>query len=181
MQLLSKVKPFRKSKEAGYKHNWKTQRYLIEDDWTYQLDVAPKPGAIKVSALIYGILGILSCVILLSQAGQGNPGRFLVYLACASLAAFGLTLTSSRNALSAGFLFLMLSISDLTLPESLFVAVAITLLRESASVRRLADLRRLLFAIASVTIGMMAAQTTYVTVSQLANSLAFPKIGRAHV
>jgi diguanylate cyclase (GGDEF)-like protein/putative nucleotidyltransferase with HDIG domain len=105
---------------------------------------------------------------------MGHTGRFLVYLACANLAAFGLRLTSAKSVLPAGFLFLMLGIEDLTLPELLFIAVSITLLREVRAVRRLSDIYGLLYAIASVTIGVAAAQPTYNTAAHLSTNPIFP-------
>jgi diguanylate cyclase (GGDEF)-like protein/putative nucleotidyltransferase with HDIG domain len=112
--------------------------------------------------------------VILAQAGAGHTGRFLVYLACANLAAFGLRLTSAKSVLPAGFLFLMLGIEDLTLPELLFIAVSITLLREARTVRRLSDVYGLLYAIASVTIGVAAAQPTYSTAAHWATNPIFP-------
>ncbi len=88
----------------------------------------------------------------------------MIYLACANVAAFGLRLTSSQSVLPAGFLFLLLGIGDLSLPELLFIAVSITLLREARALRSTRDIRRLLYAIASVTIGLAAAQPTYKTI-----------------
>ncbi len=124
--------------------------------------------------MIYGVLGVLACIVILTQAGVGHTGRFLVYLACANLAAFGLRLTSTKSVLPAGFLFLMLGIEDLTLPELLFIAVSITLLREVRAVRRLSDIYGLLYAIASVTIGVAAAQPTYNAAAHLSTNPIFP-------
>jgi len=129
---------------------------------------------VRAWAVVYGVLGVLACIVILSQAGTGHTGRFLIYLACANLAAFGLRLTSAKSVLPAGFLFLLLGIEDLTLPELLFIAVSITLLREARTVRRLSDIYGLLYAIASVTIGVAAAQPTYNTAAHLATNPIFP-------
>ena len=129
---------------------------------------------VRAWAVVYGVLGVLACIVILSQAGAGHTGRFLIYLACANLAAFGLRLTSTKSVLPAGFLFLMLGIEDLTLPELLFIAVSITLLREVRGVRRLSDIYGLLYAIASVTIGVAAAQPMYTTAAHLATNPIFP-------
>jgi len=129
---------------------------------------------VRAWAVVYGVLGVLACLGILTQAGMGHPGRFLVYLACANLAAFGLRLTSAKSVLPAGFLFLMLGIEDLTLPELLFIAISITLLREVSAVRRFSDVYGLLYAIAGVTIGVAAAQPTYTTVAHLATNPIFP-------
>ena len=129
---------------------------------------------VRAWAVVYGVLGVLACIVILAQAGAGHTGRFLVYLACANLAAFGLRLTSVKSVLPAGFLFLMLGIEDLTLPELLFIAVSITLLHEVRAVRRLSDIYGLLYAIASVTIGVAAAQPLYNAAAHLATNPIFP-------
>ncbi len=110
----------------------------------------------------------------LTLADDGQPGRFLIYMACANVAAFGLRLTSSQSVLPAGFLFLLLGIGDLSLPELLFIALSITLQREARALRSTQDIRRLLYAIASVTIGLAAAQPTYKTILQVTDNAIFP-------
>lgn len=127
-------------------------------------------------ALVYRFIGLLACFLIFTEVGENQPGRFLVYLICANLAALGLRLTSSQSLLPAGFLFLLLRIQDLTLPELLFIALSITLFRELRSVRRLSDIPGLLYVIASVTIGVITAQTVYSTVSHVAFGTAFPAI-----
>lgn len=131
-------------------------------------------GSVRTWALEYELLGVLACVLILAQAGESQPGRFFLYLVCANLAVFGLKLTAGQSVLPAGFLFLLLRIEDLSLPELLFIALSITLFREVRSVRRLSDISGLLYAIASVTIGVAAAQTTYSTVSELGIDAIFP-------
>lgn len=155
---------------------WDTQRFVLEDDLSCRADVRPakEEKDVRVWALIYGVLGVLLCIVMLAQADRGQPGRFLVYLGCANLAAFGLRLTSNKSVLPAGFLFLMLGIGDLTLPELLFIALSITLLRDVRPVRRLSEVAGLLYAIATVTIGIAAAESTYRTAAQLGNNAVFP-------
>jgi diguanylate cyclase (GGDEF)-like protein/putative nucleotidyltransferase with HDIG domain len=131
-------------------------------------------GKVRAWAVEYELIGVLACIVILAQAGESQPGRFFLYLVCANLAAFGLRLTSGQSVLPAGFLFLLLRIEDLSLPELLFIALSITLFRELRSVRRLSDISGLLYVIASVTIGVAAAQTTYATVSQLGLDALFP-------
>jgi diguanylate cyclase (GGDEF)-like protein/putative nucleotidyltransferase with HDIG domain len=155
--------------------NSETQGFLIGDDLTCRLVAEPvKESKARVWAVIYGVIGVLACIVILALADKGQPGRFLVYLVCANLAAFGLRLTSSKSVLPAGFLFLMVGIGDLSLPELLFIAVTITLLREVRTVRRLSGVIGLLYAIAGVAIGVAAAHSTYTTVSQLASNALFP-------
>lgn len=131
-------------------------------------------GKVRAWAVEYELIGVLACVLILAQAGEYQPGRFFLYLVCANLAAFGLKLTSGQSVLPAGFLFLLLRIEDLSLPELLFITLSITLFREVRSVRRLSDISGLLYVIASVTIGVAAAQTTYTAASQLGFDPLFP-------
>jgi len=159
-----------------YPEKWEVRRIVLDGEVTREAET-PSFGDtrnVRAWAVVYGVLGVLACVVILTQSGMGHPGRFLVYLACANLAAFGLRLTSAKSVLPAGFLFLMLGIEDLTLPELLFIAISITLLREVNAVRRLSDVYGLLYAIASVTIGVAAAQPTYTTVAHLATNPIFP-------
>jgi len=159
-----------------YPEQWEVRRMVLDGEFTREAE-SPSLGQtrnVRAWAVVYGVLGVLACIVILTQAGMGHPGQFLVYLACANLAAFGLRLTSTKSVLPAGFLFLMLGIEDLTLPELLFVAISITLLREVRAVRRLSDVYGLFYAIASITIGVAAAQPTYSTVAHLATNPIFP-------
>ena len=175
MQIARRLSPAAATAESNYGGNWDTQRFLIEDGLPCRVEEEPaKERNVRVWAILYGFFGVLTCIFILAQADRGQPGRFLVYLACANLAASGLRLTSIKSVLPAGFLFLMLGIEDLNLPELLFIAVSMTLLREVGEVRRLSDVKRLLYAIASVTIGVAAAQATYATVAHLASNAIFP-------
>lgn len=158
--------------ESQYLEQWEVRRAGLDGE----VESAPFEATrnVRAWAVVYGVLGVLACIVILTQAGVGHTGRFLIYLACANLAAFGLRLTSAKSVLPAGFLFLLLGIEDLTLPELLFIAVSITLLREARAVRRLSDIYGLLYAIASVTIGVAAAQPTYITTAHLATNPIFP-------
>ena len=173
---ISRIRrPSKKKPENSYIRNWKTQRFLIEDDMNYRLEAVPADERnVRVWAVVYAVLGVLAGIFILAQADRSQPGRFLVYLACANFAAFGLRLTSVKSVLPAGFLFLLLGIADLSLPELLFIALSMTLLREVAAVRRLSDVNRLLYAIASVTIGISAAHSSYATTAQLVGRSIFP-------
>ena len=117
---------------------------------------------------------VSACIVILAQANVDRPGHFFIYMACANVAAFGLRLTSSQSVLPAGFLFLLLGIGDLSLPELLVIALSITLQREARALRSKQDFHRVLYAIASVTIGLAAAQPTYKTILQLTDNAIFP-------
>jgi diguanylate cyclase (GGDEF)-like protein/putative nucleotidyltransferase with HDIG domain len=167
--------PPKKPPGNKYPTDWKVRSLLINDDRKYGAE-GPSADARNQRpwAALYGAIGVLACILILALAHQGKPGRFLVYLACANLAAFGLRLTSNQSVLPAGFLFLLLGIGDLSLPELLFIAVSITLLREARALRRARDIRTLLYAIASVTIGLAAAQPAYKAILLLTDNAIFP-------
>ena len=122
----------RKPAENQYPTDWEVRRFLIDDDSKYRAETVPTtPGRnVRVWAVVYGVIGVLASFLILAQAVEPQPGRFLIYLACANLAAFGLRLTASQIVLPAGFLFLLLGIDDLNLPEVLFIALSITLSRQ---------------------------------------------------
>ena len=170
------VRPGHKAVTSQYPQEWEVRRFLLEDDVPRAAaTITPEDTRnVRMWAVFYGVIGVLACTIILTQAGAGHPARFLLYLACANLAAFGLRLTSSNSVLPAGFLFLMVGIGDLSLAELLFIAVSITLLREVRTVRCLSDIYGLLYATASVTIGITAAHSTYTTAAQLAENPIFP-------
>lgn len=154
---------------------WDIRRVMGSDSSKYR---AEKPTSdnrnLRRWALVYGLLGVLACIIILALADRNQSSRFLVYLACANVAAFGLRLTSSQGVLPAGFLFMLLGIGDLSLAELLFIAVSVTLLREARALRSTRDIRGLLYAIASITIGLGAAQLTYKLILLLTNNALFP-------
>ncbi len=149
-------------------------RYSIGEGDEYIAVEPPPERAIRTWAVVYGAVGALACVLSLAEATSHDPVRFLIYLACANLAAFGFRLTSSQSVLPAGFLFLLLGIEDLSLPELLFIGLSITLLREVRFVRRPRDIAKLIYAIASIAIGVASAQTTYRVASQFADNAIIP-------
>lgn len=107
MKSLQMALPAATSIENNYR-NWETQRFLIDDDLPCGVDEEPaQERNARIWAIVYGVLGVLSCIFVLAQADRGQPGRFLVYLGCANLAVFGLRLTSIKCVLPAGFLFLL--------------------------------------------------------------------------
>jgi len=158
-----------------YPPDWEVRRIVLDDDLKYRAEEPPANNkTVRSWAIAYGVIGVLACIATLTLANEGHPGRFLIYLACANVAAFALRLTSSQNVLPAGFLFLLVGIGDLTLPELLFIALSITLQREARAIHTKQDIRRILYAIASATIGLAAAQPTYKTILQLTDNAIFP-------
>ncbi len=155
--------------------DWDVRRVLGDNYSKYRAYEPPADNRnLRRWAAAYGVLGVFTCVIILALANRDESSSFLVYLACANVAAFGLRLTSSQSVLPAGFLFLLLGIGDLSLPELLFIAVSITLLREARALRSTRDVRGLLYAIASVTIGVAAAELTYKAILSLTDNALFP-------
>ncbi|HTM13096.1 MAG TPA: diguanylate cyclase [Bryobacteraceae bacterium] len=175
MNLSKLLKPPKKPLATRYPTDWEVRRVSIDDDLKYRVEEPPVDDRnIRLWALVYGVIGVLACIVILAQTDIDRPGRFLIYLACANVAAFGLRLTSSQSVLPAGFLFLLLGIGDLSLPELLFIALSITLQREARALRNTQDIHRALYAVASVTIGLAAAQPTYKTILQLTDNAIFP-------
>ncbi|MEO8050436.1 MAG: diguanylate cyclase [Acidobacteriota bacterium] len=176
MSLLAVLNPPKKPrKKTQYPTDWEIRRFSIDDDSKYQAEEEPVDEKnVRLWAVVYGVIGVLACILILAQADPGQPGHFLIYMACANMAAFGLRLTSSQSVLPAGFLFLLLGIGDLSLPELLFVALSITLQREARAMRRPSDFWGLFYRIATVTIGLAAAQPTYKTILQLTDNAIFP-------
>ena len=175
MSLLRLLNPPKKPLANRYPNDWEVRRVSMDDDMKYCAEQAPAEDKnVRLWAIVYGVVGVLACIVILALADYGQPGRFFIYMACANLAAFGLRLTSSQSVLPAGFLFLLLGIGDLTLPELLYVALSITLQREARAMRSKQDVLRILYGIASVTIGLAAAQPTYLTILQLTDNAIFP-------
>src|SRR5258706_15839787 len=164
MNIARLLSPPKKPVANQYPTHWEVRRVSMEDDFKYRAEEAPAPAEdknVRLWAIVYGVIGVLACIVILACGDYGQPGRFLIYMACANVAAFGLRLTSSQSVLPAGFLFLLLGIGDLTLPELLYIALSITLQRAVWAPRATQDVRQVLYAIASVTIGLAAAQPTY--------------------
>ena len=174
MRFIWKLGPSPKTSASNDFRDWQTQKYMIEDDLTYRLDIIPEETRIAAPAVLYALLGVAACILVFLDADQGHTWRFLGYLACANLAAFGLTLTSAKGVLPAGFLFLMLGITELNISEVLFIAVTITLLQEVQTVRRLAEAPGLIYAVARMAFGITAAQSAYETTIDLGGSALYP-------
>src|SRR5579859_2838678 len=172
---ISKVLSPPRKPATQYPADWEVRRISMDDDLKYHTQERPADDKnVRLWAVVYGVVGVLACIVILAMADFGQPGRFLIYMACANVAAFGLRLTSNQSVLPAGFLFLLIGIGDLTLPELLFIALSITLQRELRALRCMQDFRRVLYAVASVTIGLSAAQPTYKTILQLTDNAIFP-------
>jgi len=177
MSLSRILSPPKKPLASPYPADWEVRRVSIDDDVKYSAEKPPAPADdrnLRRWAVVYGVIGVVACIIILACADYGQPGRFLIYMACANAAAFGLRLTSNQSVLPAGFLFLLLGIGDLNLSELLFIALSITLQREARALSSTQDFRRVLYAIASVTIGLAAAEPTYKTILQLTDNAIFP-------
>jgi diguanylate cyclase (GGDEF)-like protein/putative nucleotidyltransferase with HDIG domain len=129
---------------------------------------------IRLWALIYAVAGVLAFVHNLLQVNAHDLRRFFLYLVCANIAALGLRLTSNLSMVPAGFLIMILGFGDLSLPELLFIAFTVTLLRELREVNGVPRAVPVLYAIASVTVGIAAAQTAYRLTSLLGFSAVFP-------
>jgi diguanylate cyclase (GGDEF)-like protein/putative nucleotidyltransferase with HDIG domain len=130
--------------------------------------------AARVWALIYAFVGTLAFVLNLSQLHTNDLQRFLLYLISANIATLGLRLTANLSMVPAGLLIMLLGVGDLSLPELLFIAFTVTLLRELREVHGVPRVAPVLYAVASVTIGIAAAQTVYRLTSMLAFSAVFP-------
>ncbi len=129
---------------------------------------------VRVWALIYAIVGTFAFVLNLSQVSAHDLRRFFVYLICANIATLGLRLTANLGMVPAGFLIMLLGVEDLSLPELLFIAFTVTLLRELKEVQGVPRIAPVLYAIATVTIGIAAAQMAYRMTSMIGFSAVFP-------
>ncbi|MGH9665681.1 MAG: HD-GYP domain-containing protein, partial [Bryobacteraceae bacterium] len=129
---------------------------------------------LRIWAIVYALVGGTTCLLNLWQVSAPDQRRFLLYLVCANIAALGLRLASNRTLIPAGLLILLLGVEELSLPELLFIAFTVTLLRDFRSVRRVSEVAPVLYSIASVTIGMAAAHAAYHAVSLLQFNAVFP-------
>jgi diguanylate cyclase (GGDEF)-like protein/putative nucleotidyltransferase with HDIG domain len=129
---------------------------------------------VRIWALIYALVGSFAFVLNLSQINAHDLRRFFLYLICANIATLGLRLTANMSMVPAGFLIMLLGVEDLSLPELLFIAFTVTLLRELREVHGVPRIVPVLYAIASVTIGIAAAQTAYRMTAMIGFSAVFP-------
>lgn len=129
---------------------------------------------VRVWAFIYAAVGAVVCARNLVGVYPQDLRRFFIYLLCADILALGLRLTANQALIPAGFLIVLLGLPDLSVPELLFIAFTMTVLREIRAVRQLSQLAAMAYAIATVTIGIVTAQATYRWVSQMGFSALFP-------
>ncbi|HTR38312.1 MAG TPA: diguanylate cyclase [Bryobacteraceae bacterium] len=129
---------------------------------------------VRVWASVYTVAGILGCILNLWHVHSSDPWRFLWYLICANIAALGIKMIGAQSLIPAGFLIMLLGVGDLSLPELLFIGCTATLLRDIRKVRGFAQLVPVLFGMASVTIGIAAAQGAYRLTSSLGFNALFP-------
>ncbi len=123
---------------------------------------------------MYVAAGTLACAVSLARADAPDSGRFILYLICASVATLGLSLPGASSLLPAGLFIMLLGLQELSLPELLFIAFAVTFLREMGKIRRLSQLGPALYALATLTIGIAAAQSAYKSTSFLRFNAVFP-------
>src|SRR5690348_9866112 len=106
---------------------------------------------------VYVCAGLAICLINLTPTDARRLSDFLYYLTCAAIATIGLRLTAHHNAIPVGFLMTLLAIEDLSLPQLLFIGLAVSVLGELQETgRKLPRLSALLFSIGSGTIGIAA-------------------------
>jgi diguanylate cyclase (GGDEF)-like protein/putative nucleotidyltransferase with HDIG domain len=129
---------------------------------------------LRVWALLYALVGAFAFVRNLSHVNAHDLRTFFLYLVCANIAALGLRLTASLSMVPAGFLIMLLGVEDLSLPELLFIAFTVTLLQEMKKAQGVPRVAPVLYAIASVTIGIATAQAAYRMTSLLGFSAVFP-------
>lgn len=129
---------------------------------------------VRVWAIVYALAGGATCVLNLWHVSAPDLRRFLLYLVCANVAALCLRWASTRTLFPAGLLILLLGIEELSLPELLFIAFTVTLLRDVRFVRRVSEMAPLFYSISSVTIGLAAAHGAYQLTSLLKFNAVFP-------
>ncbi len=125
-------------------------------------------------AAVYVAAGTLACAFNLARADAPDPRRFMLYLICASVATLGLSLPGAPGLLPTGLLIILLGVEELSLPEVLFIAFAVTFLNEVRKIHRLSQLVPALCALATITIGVATAQSAYRWTSSLRFNAVFP-------
>jgi len=137
--------------------------------------VKPTDNHRQTLLAVYIAAGTAVCLVNLALADARHLSDFIFYLACAVVAALGLKLTTHRNAIPAGFLVMLLAIEDLSLPELLFIACAVSLLGELQEAgRRMPRTSTLTFSIASGTLSIASAQVVHQTIALLPYNALFP-------
>jgi diguanylate cyclase (GGDEF)-like protein/putative nucleotidyltransferase with HDIG domain len=129
---------------------------------------------VRMWAAVYTVAGVLGCVLNLWHVQASDPWRFLWYLICANVAALGIKMIGAQSLIPAGFLIMLVGVGDLSLPELLFIGCTATLLRDIRKVKGASQLLPVLFGMASVTIGVAAAQGAYRLTSSFGFNALFP-------
>ena len=129
---------------------------------------------VRMWAAVYTVAGVLGCVLNLWHVQSSDPWRFLWYLICVNVAALGIKMIGAQSLIPAGFLIMLLGVGDLSLPELLFIGCTATVLRDIRKVRGASQLLPVLFGMASVTIGIAAAQGAYRLTSSFGFNALFP-------
>jgi len=129
---------------------------------------------VRVWAIVYAVVGSVVCAKNLVDVYPHDLRRFCIYLLCANILALGLRLTANQALIPAAFLIVLLGLQDLSVAELLFIGFTMTVLREIRDVRNLTQAAAMLYAIATVTIGIVTAQATYHWVAAMGFSALFP-------
>src|SRR5262249_2862052 len=120
------------------------------------------------------LAGAVMCLLGLLKADTSDPQRFFLYLIYSNIAVILLSNSSNLDLLPVGSVVLLLRLGDISMAELLFIAFTVTLLhaqRKAASVSRLESL---LFTLATLAIGIGAAQGIHRTFSLLKYNALFP-------
>ncbi len=128
----------------------------------------PKAGAIATRVLIAGLSALAcACLIFAGSHWQSNdPVKFLCYLIAALLASpLKVSLPGIDGTLSVNFLFTLLGILELGLPETLLIGIFSTLVQFYWRPARKLKLVQLIFNLSQVTVSSAAAYGAYYLVS----------------
>lgn len=129
---------------------------------------------IRPWAAVYIAAGTLACALNFARADAPDLRRFILYLICANVATLCLSLSGAPGLIPAGLLIMLLGVEELSLPEVLFIAFTVTLLSEVRKIRRLSQFGPVLCALATITIGIVTAQSAYKWTSSLRFNAVFP-------
>jgi diguanylate cyclase (GGDEF)-like protein/putative nucleotidyltransferase with HDIG domain len=123
---------------------------------------------------VYCFAGAAVCAVTLAQTQVSHRNDFLYYLVCAVIAALGLRSTQ-RNAIPVGFLLMLLAIEELSLPELVLIAFAVSLLGQIREARRTRPrVWSVILSVASGTVGIAAAQMSHQALAVLKYNALFP-------
>jgi len=127
-----------------------------------------------VMLAIYCVAGGMVCIVNLAQADLTHRDNFLYYLLCGALAALGLR-SSHRNVIPMSLLVMLPAIQDLSLPELIVIAFAVSVLGLIREARRARPSGwTVCLSIASGSIGIAAAQMIHQAFAALKYNALFP-------